>query len=193
MTKKLWNLSTFLVKYDSIVVGTFCIHFWSTFWKKLTVYAVFGSQIVKNVYILDIFCLILYCFFVRLFTYFFELFITCFVNFFFKNHVFSCFSEKHNYHDFPFRHCIVHDRVMVICASLWNFYLNIFLFFCRKCDHFVRTFVHLFCYFLRFFMIFTIFCKRRSVEHAEFAIHLGCRKPCFCNFWHIYTRKIMKF
>ena len=40
--------------------------------------------------------------------------------FFFKNHVFSCFSGKHNYHDFPFRHCIVHDRVMVICISLWN-------------------------------------------------------------------------
>ena len=48
---------------------------------------------------------------------------------FFKNHVFSCFSENNNYHDFPFRHCIVHDRMMVICASLWKFYLNIFLFF----------------------------------------------------------------
>ena len=38
-------------------------------------------------------------------------------------------------------------------------------------------------------MIFTIFCKRRSVEHAEFAIHLGCRKPCFLQLLaHIYTK-----
>ena len=63
------------------------------------------------------------------FTYFFELFITCFVHFFFKNHVFSCFSENNNYHDFPFRHCIVHDRMMVICTSLWKLYLNVSLFF----------------------------------------------------------------
>ena len=65
--KKLWNLSTFLMKYDSIMTGTFCIHFWSTFWKKLTVYAVFGSQISKNVYILGFFGMLLYCFVVRLF------------------------------------------------------------------------------------------------------------------------------
>ena len=46
-----------------------------------------------------------------------------------------------------------------------------------------------FVYFFRFFMIFTIFCKRRSVEHAEFAIHLGCRKPCFLQLLaHIYTK-----
>ena len=37
-------------------------------------------------------------------------------------------------------------------------------------------------------MILTIFWKRRSVEHAEFVMHLGCRKPCFLQLLaHIYT------
>ena len=49
--------------------------------------------------------------------------------FFFKNHVFSCFSEYNNYHDFPFRHCIVHGRMMVICTSFWKLYLTCFLVF----------------------------------------------------------------
>ena len=93
--KKLWNLSTFLMKYDSIMTGTFCIHFWSTFWKKLTVYAVFGSQISKNVYIwgffLAWFCTVLLWDF---FTYFFELFIICFVHFFLqKSCVFMFFGK----------------------------------------------------------------------------------------------------
>ena len=109
----------FLVKYDSIVVGAFCIHFWSTFWKKLTVYAVFGSQISKNVYFWGFFGMILYCFVVRLFCVLFRIIYHMFCSFFFfKNHVFSCFSENNNYNDFPFRHCIVHDRMMIVCTSL---------------------------------------------------------------------------
>ena len=127
--KKLWNLSTFLVKYDSIVVGTFCIHFWSTFWKKLTIYAVFGSQISKNVYILGFVGLILYCFVVRLFYVLFRIIYHMFCSFFLQKSCVFMFFGKHNYHDFPFRHCIVHGRVMAICASLWIFYLNISWFF----------------------------------------------------------------
>ena len=40
-----------------------------------------------------------------------------------------------------------------------------------------------------FSWFFMIFCKGRSVEHAEFVIHLGCRKPCFLQLLaHIYTK-----
>ena len=80
--QKLWHLSTFLMKYDSIMTGTFCIHFWSTFWKKLTVYAVFGSQISKNVYILGFFGMLLYCFVVRLFYVLFRIIYHMFCSFF---------------------------------------------------------------------------------------------------------------
>ena len=92
--KKLWNVSTFLVKYDSIVVGTFCIHFWSTFWKKLTVYAVFGSQISKNVYILGFFGMLLYCFVVRLFYVLFRIIYNMFCSFCLQTSCVFMFFDK---------------------------------------------------------------------------------------------------
>ena len=57
------------------------------------------------------------------FTYFFELFITCFVHFFLQKSCVFMFFGKHNYHDFPFRHCIVHDRMMVICTIFYENYI----------------------------------------------------------------------
>ena len=76
-------------------IGTFCIPFWSTFWKKLTVYAVFGSQISKKCIFWDFlawFCTVLLW---NFFTYFFELCITCFVHFFLqKSCVFMFFGKK---------------------------------------------------------------------------------------------------
>ena len=92
--KKLWNLSTFLVKYDSIVVGTFAFTFGALFGKSLLSMQCLVPKSAKMCIfwdLLDWFCTVLLWDF---FTYFFELFITCFVHFFFKNHVFSCFSEN---------------------------------------------------------------------------------------------------
>ena len=93
------------------------------------------------------------------FTYFFELFIICFVHFVFKNHVFSCFLENNNYHDFPFRHCIVHDRMMVISTIFCENYIWMFLAFCLKmwsfCTHFCSLILSIFwdfSWFLRYFV-----------------------------------------
>ena len=76
-----------------------------------------------------------------------------------------------------FFHDFLSKKSRFYLSKMWSF-----------CTHF---FVHLFCLFFKVFHDFLqYFCKRRSVEHAEFAIHLGCRNLCFCSFWHIYIRKI---
>ena len=67
----LWQKTMKFVDFFDEIWLNYDWHFlhslWSTFWKKVTIYAVFGSQISKNVYILGFFCMILYCFVVRLF------------------------------------------------------------------------------------------------------------------------------
>ena len=72
---------------------------------------------------------------------------------------------------------------------LWKLCPNVLAFFHKIwtfCTHFFSL---IFGYFLMFFIIFAIFGKRKSVEHAEFAIHLRCWKPCFLQLLaHIYTK-----
>ena len=82
-----------------------------------------------------------------------------FCSFFLQKSCVFMFFGKHNYHDIPFRHCIVHDRMMVICTSLWNFYLHILLFFLSKiwsfCTHFCSLILSNFwgfSWFLRYFV-----------------------------------------
>ena len=192
--KKLWNLSTFLVKHDSIMVGVFAYTFGALFGKSLLSMQCLVPKSAKMCIFWDFlawFCTVLLWDF---FTYFFELFITCFVHFFLQKSCVFMFFEKHNYHDFPFRHCIVHDRVMVICASLWKFYLNVFSFFLPKmwsfCTHFCSLILSNFwgfSWFLRYFVNEGLW-NIQSLQSLW-----GVENHVFCNFWHIYTRKIMKF